>query len=580
MSFICFDTEDNSKELLEAGLSGFDKRVTQIAAITRDDKKYYNEGDTKDFLRWLKQQPEKYIYAHNLQYDLGNLFSDDLSCLDVTMVGGRLIKAVWGAKIFVDSYNIWPMSAKKLGEAFGLAKLETGSMATDKAYVFRDVEIIQRAMAFAWQFADLMDLKNLPPTLGGLCVKVWKHFGGVNTHDSHELSRQALFGGRVELFSICDDETWSNNPPESIYSCFHGKTSLADLLLSNHDTKNIVYTDINSLYPAMMLKEYPGELETWTKKRLPKFGIAKCKVYQPKTDLAVLPYRGQDGRILYPCGTFKGTWTITELNYFKSQGGKILKVYECIGTNECSTPYKDFMLKMYEMRLDSGSDAEKLFFKLLMNNLFGRLGTSGEIGRSVWQTDENKFDGIPYGDKVLVNYKMPLSDETNWCHAAMVTAYGRIELHKKLKLIFADKRIYCDTDCTVFNFQHTGEQAYIADNYGYGYGALPFKISKELGEMKLEGWESIAFAFAPKMYKIGKTYKAKGVPSAKARGFIETSKASFDMPFKLREAMRFFDRANSKRLSVWRNVSKIKQTTYDRKKLVGNKFFPCTLNDV
>ena len=40
MNFICFDTEDNSKELGEAiaagkkGVSMFDKKVTQIAAMT------------------------------------------------------------------------------------------------------------------------------------------------------------------------------------------------------------------------------------------------------------------------------------------------------------------------------------------------------------------------------------------------------------------------------------------------------------------------------------------------------------------------------------------------------------------
>ena len=78
MNFICFDTEDNSKELLQSGGSGFDKVVTQIAAITAEGKRYHNRGDVAKFLEWLQRQPEKYIYAHNLQYDIGNLFSDKL----------------------------------------------------------------------------------------------------------------------------------------------------------------------------------------------------------------------------------------------------------------------------------------------------------------------------------------------------------------------------------------------------------------------------------------------------------------------------------------------------------------------
>lgn len=620
MNFLCFDTEDNSKELLLLGKSGFDKSVTQCAVICDDSNRYYcgtpyfknwdkeykgwkfkdalkgykeltlfrnsvphtiwvrfqfwcddlfawqnkySKKVVKQFKERLQKFKCKYFYAHNLQYDLGNLFSDKLDDLDVTMVGARLIKAVWGNKIFVDSYNIWPMSVKKLGTAFGLQKLETESMATDKEYVYRDVEIINKAMLFAWQFADGLGLKNLPPTLGGLCVKVWKHLGGVNNHDSHEMSRAALFGGRVELFSVCDDRTWELNKPEHIYAYFHGKANISDLKLPtiNHD---VIYTDINSLYPAMMLKEYPGELETWEEKRMPKFGIAECTVFQPKTDIPILPYRGKDGRILYPTGTFRGIWTTVELEAFKRNGGRIIKRHKCIGTDESSKPYEQFVLKLYDLRMECGNEAEKLFYKLIMNNLFGRLGTGGEIGRSVWQTDENKYKGIPYGEKVLVNYKMPLSDETNWCHAAYVTAYGRLELWKYLKLIGVTRLIYCDTDSCVFNSPG---------------GKLPFKVGKELGQMKLEGKESIAFAFAPKMYRLGKYYKAKGVPVGKAQAFIEHGKAQFDLPFKMREAMRFFDRKNSKRLSVWRRIEKVKATDYDRKKLIGNKFYPCNINE-
>ena len=122
MDFICFDTEDDSKELMEAGLSGFDKKVTQIAAIAGNGDDFYSAGDVNKFLTWLRKRPETRIYALNTQYDLGNLFGDTPDCLDVTMVGGRLIKAMWGQKAFVDVFNLYQMSVKKLGEKFGLAK--------------------------------------------------------------------------------------------------------------------------------------------------------------------------------------------------------------------------------------------------------------------------------------------------------------------------------------------------------------------------------------------------------------------------------------------------------------------------
>lgn len=563
MNFICFDTEDNSVEcMLDPARTGFDKRITQIAAKTGDGKKYYNAGDVPAFLKWLERQPEKFIYAHNLQYDLGNLFSKRLDGLDATFVGGRLIKAKFHGKTFVDSFNIWPMAAAVLAPAFGLEKLKTTDMAQDKDYVFQDVEIIWRAMSFAWQFCAEMGLDYCPPTLGGLCVKIWKHYGGENVHDSTALSREAYYGGRVELFKT------HNESPEW----------------------QTAYTDINSLYPSVMLNEFPGEIMLWESDKLPKFGVAKITVTVPKSDIPVLPYRNEDedGRILFPWGTFSGAWTIAEINAAVKRGAKIKAVHECFGTNDAIKPYGNFVESMYKARLASNSKAEKLFFKLLMNNLYGRLGTGGEIGRTVNQTEKNRLDGVPYGEKVLVNYQMPLPAETNWLHAAYVTSYGRLRLLEYMEKIGADRMIYCDTDSTFFD---------CADL------TLPFETNSALGEMKSETccrncrkefhkpnddcpepiesdfWPGVV-TFAPKQYKAGNQYKAKGVPKRLQKEFVQTGSAHYDLPFKFREAIRFYDRANARELSVWRNVQKINAANYDRKKLVGNRYFPCKINRV
>ena len=537
MNFLCFDTEDDSKELMQAGKSGFLKRVTQIAAITAEGKKYYNKGNIPDFIKWLQRQPEQFIYAHNLQYDIGNLFAGCIDCLDITLVGGRLIKAVWGNKVFLDSFNIWPMSAKKLGNAFGLKKLETESMATDKEYVFRDVEIIRQAMLFVWSMCASMEIKNCPPTLGGLAVKLWKAWGGKNYHDSTKISREALYGGRVELFKV------------------------------RNDSNNIAWTDINSLYPYVMLGDFPGLCEPCDK--LPDYGVADVTISQPETDIATLPYRDTEGRILYPWGKFRGTWTIPEIRQAEQFGAKIEKLHEAYGTSESIRPYGEYVTRLYKARLASNSPAEKLFFKLLMNNLYGRLGTTGNINRSVYQTPDNKDKGTPYGKKVLVNYLMPLSQETNWLHAAYVTAYGRLELLKYLRLVGTEQMIYCDTDSVIFDCPIMPD---------IQTGALPFAIGTELGQMKLEGMERLCLTYAPKMYKTESVAKAKGVPQRLAKQFIDSGKAQFDLPFKLRESIAFFDRQNSKQLSVWRSVTKYARTSYDKKTLRNNRYFPCKIS--
>lgn len=560
MSFVCWDTEDNSKELAAAikagkkGVSMFDKKITQIAAITSEGEHWYSKGNVEAFIKWLSKRKEKHFYALNMQYDLGAMFANALDALDTTLVGSRMIRAKWGNKDFLDVFNIWPMSVKKLGKAFGLEKLETESMSTDKAYVFRDVEIIREAMLFAWNFCQPIGVDNLPPTLGGLCVKLWKAWGGENCHDSTELSRQALFGGRVELFK------------------------------AHSDTDEVVWTDLNSLYPSVMLRKFPGPLEDCGTE-LKKWGVVDVTVKVKKSDLTVLPFRQDTGRILYPHGIIRGTWTVHELREAEKHGAQIQKVHQTYGTDEHQIPYGTFVNRLYQARLASNSEAEKLFFKLLMNNLYGRLGSSGKITRTVWQTEKNRYDGKPFGDKVLTEYQMPLTEETNWSHAAYVTAYGRLELLKYMRLVGTERLIYGDTDSVIFD----GKK-------------LPFETGSKLGQMKVveccsgcrstwvnngkdsccdsPGRKPLAiwpncYTYAPKMYQAGNVSKAKGVPARLAKDFIEKGHAEYDLPYKFREAVAFYDRGNTKKLAVWHSVQKFRRTGYDRKFLKDNRFLPC-----
>lgn len=589
--FLCFDTEDNTLDLsakIRRGVKGvslFDKKVTMIAAKTAEGKGFFVKGSesVEKFLRWCKQQQESFIYANNIQYDVGNCHGDFLDQLDTTLVGGRIIKSVTELqKTYVDVWNYWQMSVKKLGDVFGLEKLETSSMSTDKDYCMRDVDIIREAMLYVWQFAEQVGIGTVPATIGTFGVNLWKAWGGENVHNSHEICRDAIYGGRVELFK---------------------RESQSDTVL---------YADINSLYPTMMTKAFPAELED-TRAELKEYGVAQVTIDLPEMEIPVLPWRSPEGKIFFPFGTITGVWTVAEIRAAEQRGAKILKVHDALTTDEAIYPYRDYIQKIYALRKASVSKVEKNFYKLLMNTLYGRLGTSGIIGRTVLIKDREHFDickrcghrhqkGTCFGSRVLVNYAMPLGEEVNWSHAAYITGYGRLELLKYLELIGAERMIYCDTDSVIFD----------AEKFPAGFNCtgpiakrLPFGVGGELGEMKLEtkcsvcrenwhpdtvarkcpgarpleNWEK-AIVYAPKMYRVDRQVKAKGVPIHKQKEFIDTGKARFDLPFKFREAITFFDRDNSKRLSVWRTVVKENHANYDKKELRGNRYFPLRVDDI
>lgn len=533
MDFIAFDTEDDSKERMERCESGFNKQVTQIAALStaRDDFHARGPSSVPKFLRWLRDGSEAFAYAHNTQYDLGNLFGRDLDAFDQTLVGGRFIKARWKGTEFRDTFNLWPMRLKKVGKVFGLKKGDLD--VRSKEYVMGDVKIVKAAVEFLARFCRGRDLEYVPTTLGGLAMAIWQGTEGSQetVSETSDFAREALYGGRVELWK------------------------------AQSESGRVMFCDLNSLYPFCMTREFPGALQAC--RHLPKWGIAEATVKVARKGIPVLPLRRRDGSILYAYGRFRGVWTIEELRFAEEHGTRIERVWQCQGTDETVRPYREFVEETYRRRLAARTEPERLMWKLVLNNLYGRIGATGVITRSLKLTTKNKHAGTPYGSKTLVDMSMPLDETVNWAHAAYVTAYARIELWRYLDKVGLDRLVYADTDSVIFDWEKGR--------------ALPFATGRELGQMKLVATSDRAATYAPKTYTFGRRSKAKGVPRRLAGRFIREGKVSFEIPFRMREAVLFYDRQNARQLSVWRRVTRERLSGYDRKTLEGNRFKSLTV---
>jgi DNA polymerase type B, organellar and viral len=542
MQAIYFDTEDNSRELLRVNKSGFHKRVTQIAAIkSNGDTWYSNAINCVDkFIEWIKNQEEKYIYAHNLQYDLGNLFRDNLDLLDIVMVGSRLIKARVYGKEFRDSLNLFPMSVAKLGEVFGKSKL--GFDAHSRSYVFRDVEIIREAVTFMSDLSQRLHVCSLPSTLGGLSVRAFHAMGLENPSCQLVPIRLGIYGGRVELFDRGGEG-------------------------------NYQHVDVNSLYPSVMLQPFPDNMGEQSGVDV-EFGIASCTVNVPPGDIAPLPVRREDGSIYYPTGIFRGVWPLPELRSAISNGTSVKKFHWCYGSKTGTRYYAPYVEKMYKARLKAQGEGNKPLsemYKLLMNNLYGQLLIRGEITRSQKLTEKNiKKQGVTYGNKILTTHFIPLPEHVNYAHGAYVTSYGRLALLDYARELPSKDLVYCDTDSLFFRY----------------HGTTRFRYSNKLGELKLEGTRSFVAPYAPKVYRCDDKYKAKGVRSDKAKDYIENGEVEIESPFKLRESIVYLSRLESgsknlerKSLSVWRKHVKEFSGKYDKKRLLkSGRYIPLHVN--
>ena len=167
---------------------------------------------------------------------------------------------------------------------------------------------------------------------------------------------------------------------------------------------------------------------------------------------------------------------------------KLKKLHDCYGSRTGARYYAEFMKTFYQRRkaeLDKGEEGDQgriLFYKLLMNNLYGQMGMRGTVSRTLRLTpdmialDENGEEyltkpGIPFGGKLLADVEIPLPAHVNYLHAAYVTSYGRLKLMKYMESVGGKNLIYCDTDSIFFKWNKA---------------KLPFPISTELGEMKIE----------------------------------------------------------------------------------------------
>ena len=276
--------------------------------------------------------------------------------------------------------------------------------------------------------------------------------------------RRSYFGGRNEIFK------------------FHAKDGYVN--------------DINSSYPWSMTQPMPIGKGTYYRGDTGKsFGFIRANVYvDDNFKIPILPVR-KDGLLIFPTGSFSGTWFSEELNYAEENGYKVDRI-EGIMYEKSPDVFKSFIDKFYKIKSESENSSQTKIAKLILNSLYGKLGSRDvyskvSVGNSnhplvttVTDTIENtivtsiepgciKQDDInTYLDikntKIVINPDMvkeiSKDKRTNVVQlASAITAYSRIKLHKAM----SEKDIgllYVDTDSV---FSEKGlNTSYIGDKLG------------------------------------------------------------------------------------------------------------------
>jgi len=248
--------------------------------------------------------------------------------------------------------------------------------------------------------------------------------------------------------------------------------------------------------------------------------------------IPILPYKLEDGKLIFPTGTFTGYYAHNELNYALENGYKILNIEETYYFIYKCNPFKEYSQDMYKLRnkyKKEGNVGMATATKLLMNSLYGKFGQKFdekvEMIHMDAMEDPNKYDRVERMDCFCRCITID-SKPASFCipiFSLYITAMGRIHLHKKLKMC---NPVYCDTDSII-------TQKDLED-------------SKRLGELKLENIIKDGIIVKPKMYSLNDEFgqahtKIKGVSQKivfNLQDLAENPNVEMEKWTKIREALR------------------------------------------
>lgn len=482
------ETYDNNKKFL-------------MCSIYSDDfqKFYYS---TEDFVSDLKTNPifkDSFIFATNLAFDFfgvffthkdkkefytlfqgsGLLFAKTYFYKGEFLSQGRLKTMSLKSLTFIDSLNFAKMSVEKMGKILGLPKLTTPSFIGQKPknheeweemklYNMRDSQVTYMFVKFLIKSFETLGatFKN---TLASTSMTLFKN---------HYLDKEYYLPEEWVLL-------------EQLESYYGGRTEA----FSRGYFKDYLYYDFNSLYPSVMRDfDFPDPNSLRITRRnneeiiFKYHGCSHVKIYVPEMKFPPLPYKQENGRVIFPCGKIEGWYTHEELRYAVSLGCTIVEVIKSHYYLEMCRPFERFMNDLYNLRLRFKEEKNPMEYvvKITMNSLYGKfsqrfLEKDNWVHESFLQyeekIEENQVE-IKNGYARIVKDTAPAV----FCipiWASYVTTYGRIKLHKAL---VKGDAIYCDTDSII-----TKET---------------FPESNKLGELKLEMPVDECIIVRPKFYAL------------------------------------------------------------------------------
>ena len=521
---IVFDVETTS--------SAHPKFVLAYALYHDGTKKYCRrkyhffrtrEGLTKFIMSKAKPKKALYVFAHNMTFDFS--FLDHrllfktfrLTHVSIQPFIVKLSSPNHGTITFLDTMNFFKQSLEQLfpDEKVKVDFSSQPSISLLKKRCRKDVELTFRLVA----------------KVGGVSASQWAlklfrsearvHIQKITT----PLAVKSYYGGRVECY------------------------------VNHMPVENIKYYDFNSLFPTVMA-ENPMPIKYVQTIRNPShemvktllakgfFLFAHVRVNVPEDErIPPFPLK-HNGKLYFPVGEFDTFLASPEIVLGLEKGW--IKKFYIIEQYYAKNVFKEFVEKYYRLRLQD--EANSMFYKLVLNSLYGKFGQRRTKSKIVQLKEPYTghmalLDGKEKASVYFIRgqgFAVKKLGEYEYIPAisSAIASYARVKLYKTMEKIKFNV-VYTDTD-----------SLFTPETLETGTG---------LGELKLKGVGTFV-GFRAKAYVFGDSVKFKGARVNKTMLNPETFKVKVkvknfstlrqfikDKVYRIVETEKVFDLKDDKR---------------------------------